>query len=454
MNRKPNIILINCDDLGYGDLGCYGSTLNRTPALDAMAAEGTRFTDFTMASSVCSPSRASLLTGCFPPRVGFGTFEGEWVLFPGQPVGLNPAEITIARLLKNQGYSTKLVGKWHCGDQQAFLPTQHGFDSYYGIPFSNDMGRQAGTRSFPPLPLLRDSEVLQEQPDQTSITERYVEQSVEFIRSHAEGPFFLYLAHMYVHLPLYVPEVFMSDSSNGSYGAAVAAIDWAAAVLLQELRTLGLDESTLVLFTSDNGSRVRDEGGSNAPLRGTKGTAYEGGHRVPLIARWPGRIPAGQTRDETVSSVDIFPTLAHLPGADVPADRTIDGVGISPLLLDTESHPLPERYIPYYLRNDLQAIRYGDWKLHLARNETPVRELYNLADDIGETENLYESRGDIVRSMEPVVASCRSDLGDAVTGTRGAGNRPQGRVESAVPLTSYDQAHPYIVAMYDLEERG
>ena len=232
--QRPNIILINCDDLGYGDLGCYGSTINSTPALDRMAREGMRFTDFYMASPVCSPSRGAMMTGCYPPRIGFGAFEGRLVLFPGHAVGLNPEEITVARLLSDAGYATKLVGKWHCGDQPEFLPTRHGFDSYYGIPYSNDMGRQREDDTWPPLPLVRDEDVIQQQPDQAALTERYVEESVRFIRDNRDRPFFLYLAHMHVHLPIYPSARFMRESRNGRYGGAVACVDWATDVLLHE----------------------------------------------------------------------------------------------------------------------------------------------------------------------------------------------------------------------------
>lgn len=275
----PNVVLINCDDLGYGDLGCYGSTSNETPVLDRMAAEGLRFTDFYMASPVCSPSRAALLTGCYPPRIGFGQFDGLPVLFPGQRFGIHEDEVTIAQLLAGAGYATKHVGKWHCGDQAAFLPTRRGFEHYFGIPYSNDMGRQRiddgldlprlmrklgipFVDEIPPLPLLLDEEVLEAQPDQASLTARYVDESVGFIRGNADRPFFLYLAHLYVHLPIYVQPRFEAGSRNGRYGAAVASIDWAAGVLLDELARLGLDDDTLVVFTSDNGSRAAGRAGA------------------------------------------------------------------------------------------------------------------------------------------------------------------------------------------------
>ena len=299
---RPNIVLINCDDLGYGDLGCYGSDLHDTPTLDRLAAEGVRFTDFYMASPVCSPSRGALLTGCYPPRIGFGSFEGLPVLFPGQPVGLPDSEVSHGRLLSDAGYATLMVGKWHCGDQPAFLPTNHGFDHYFGLPYSNDMGRQSGTPTradgeqagYPPLPLLDGDDVIEQQPDQSSLTGRYVTEVLRFMRAHRDEPFFVYLAHLYVHLPIYVQDRFAAQSRNGAYGAAVASIDWAADVILHELAQLGLDERTLVVFTSDNGALDRADGGSNLPMRGHKGTTWEGGMRVPGIARWPGRISPGQ----------------------------------------------------------------------------------------------------------------------------------------------------------------
>ena len=466
---RPNVILINCDDLGYGDLGCYGSRRNDTPNADRLAAEGTRFTHFCMASCVCSPSRAAMLTGCHPARIGFDRFGEHPVLFPGDALGLDPAEETLATLLRRRGYATQMVGKWHCGDQPAFLPTAHGFDHYLGIPYSNDMGRQVGRdRMLPPLPMLRDQEVVDQQFDMAAVTQRYTEESVRFVRENRERPFFLYLAHMYVHLPLIVPERLLARSRNGPYGAAVAAIDWSTGRLLRELDELGLAEGTLVLFTSDNGSRVRGEGGSNGPLRGLKGESWEGGYRVPLIARMPGRVPAGETREQLVASMDLLPTVAALTGADAP-ERPIDGRDRSALLLGGEddggdsegdfggnSGGGADRFV-YTMGETPVAIRDARHKLFVARETVPggvgpvdpVLELYDLREDPGESENLAGRRPGVVQRLRAELDAWAARLGPGGPERRGCG-----RVEDPRPLTAYDASYPYFAAEYDLPDTG
>lgn len=444
---------MNCDDLGYGDLGCYGSAVNDTPDIDRLASEGIRFTDFYMASPVCSPSRGAMLTGCYPRRIGFGTFEGRSVLFPGQPLGLNPNEITIATLLRSAGYATKLVGKWHCGDQKEFLPTRHGFDSYYGLPYSNDMGIQAPEAVFPPLPLMRDDEVIQEQPDQAGLIERYVEECIRFIRENQQRPFFLYLAHMHVHVPHYAPQSFIRKSRNGRYGAAVACVDWAAGTIMHELDRLGLADDTVVVFTSDNGSRVQGEGGSNGVLRGHKGTTWEGGQRVPCIVRWPGHIKAGISSDKLVTAMDLYPTFAEMAGVALPDDRTIDGRNILPLLMDGEADS-PHAAFFYYSGDTLEAVRDARWKLHFRKGREAFSGLYDLREDPSESTNAIDEHPEVVECLRLLAEECREDIGDAASGMHGANVRPIGTASNPDTLTHYDPHHPYIIAMYDLPDRG
>jgi arylsulfatase A len=451
--ERPNLILINCDDLGYGDLGCYGSTVNQTPHLDRMASEGVRCTGFYMAAPVCSPSRGAMMTGCYPPRIGFGLFDdGAWVLFPGHSRGLHPDEITIARLLKNQGYATALVGKWHCGDQPDFLPTAHGFDQYFGLPYSNDMGRQAGWKQhLPPLPLLRDEVVIQQQPDQAALTERYVAECVRFIRDHRNQPFFLYFAHMYVHLPLYAPQHWLSRSQNGAYGACVLGVDWSVGVLLRTLAELALEENTLVVFTSDNGARG-DYGGSNAPLRGRKGTTWEGGQRVPCIARWPGQLPAGAANPELMTAMDFLPTFARLAGGEAPQDRIIDGRDVFAALRGEA--PSPHESFAYYIRNDLQAVRDDRWKLHMVVDGELACLLFDLKSDPGETSDCAAEHPQVVQRLLAAAEVYRQDLGDGRAGIAGNGRRPVGQVDDPKPLTFFDPDYPYVIAEYDLPDRG
>lgn len=467
--RPPSIVLINCDDLGYGDLGCYGSPSNDTPAIDALARDGLLFEDFYMGSPVCSPSRAALLTGCYPPRIGFGSLEGLPVLFPGQGVGLPSSETSVARVLADAGYRTFMAGKWHCGDQPEFLPTNHGFEHYFGLPYSNDMGRQWPTRpgdeqrGYPPLPLLDDDVVLEAQPDQASLTGRYVAEVVRFMRAHRDEPFFVYLAHLYTHLPIYVQERFAESSRNGRYGAAVAAIDWSTAVIVDELERLGLARDTIVIFTSDNGALDRDnalvgEGdtaagsGSNLPLRGAKGSTWEGGQRVPAIVRWPARIAAGRRTSELATAMDLSATLASVAGATMPVDRAIDGRDLSSLWFDEAVSP--REHFAYYFMDDLQAVRNDRWKLHVARGGEAVQELYDLRNDRAETLDVSGEHPAVVAELEALAESYRRDLGDARSGIVGANVRPIGRVDDPRPLTTYDPTTPYFAAEYDLPDRG
>lgn len=456
INREqPNIILINCDDLGYGDLGCYGSTRNDTPNLDRLAAEGLRFTDFYMASPVCSASRAAMLTGCYSQRIGFADYQ---VLHPGEAQGLNPNESTIAKQLKQVGYDTKIVGKWHCGDQPEFLPTNHGFDEYFGIPFSNDMGRQANAPDRPPLPLLRNDEVIQQQPDQRGITERYVDESLQFMRRKRKGPFFLYLAHMYVHVPLFIPKQFLEQSRNGAYGGAVGCIDWAMGMIEAELNRLGIKEETLVIFTSDNGSRAMDEGGCNKPLRGTKAQTWEGGQRVPCIMRWPGKIAPGTTCEGIASSIDLFATMVELTGAPMPPDVTLDSISLAETI--TRGTPTKRETFAYYKGANLEAVRKGDWKLHFCKTgwapdgsaEQVASELYNLRDDVGETRNVFDQHPDIVAELEAEAETFRRSFGDRRLNRVGTEVREVGLCRNPKPLTEYDPEHPYMIACYDLAD--
>ena len=469
MVSKPNIVIIFADDLGYGDLGCYGSKINKTPTLDKMADEGKKFLDFYVSSPVCSPSRASLLTGCYPQRISFGTFDGLRVLFPGQGIGLSTEEDTIAKILKDSDYSTKIIGKWHCGDQEEFLPTNHGFDSYFGIPYSNDMGIQSGQGAWqdfpedstlakvtdwerPPLPLIRDKEVIQEQPDQRSIAERYTEDAVSFMRENKETPFFLYLAHMQVHLPLYASEKFVNESENGDYGACVASIDWSTRVIFDELKELGIDDNTIVIFTSDNGSRLQNQGGSNGELRGRKGQTWEGGQRVPCIVRWPGNINPGTECDQIATTMDFLPSITNLIQGKKPSKK-IDGIEMTDLFFSNDKSSKRDNFF-YYNEDDLEAYRYKNWKLHLKKEGTEVQELYDLSKDIGETNNIFDDNKDIVEQLLISVNNCIETLGDKSLNITGSEIRKAGRIENPKTLTTFEENHPYMYAEYDKGERG
>jgi arylsulfatase A-like enzyme len=422
LQKCPNFVIIFCDDLGYADLGCYGSTTISTPRLDKMASEGMKFTEFYVAAPVCTPSRAALMTGCYPMRVGLPS-----VINQKSVVGINSEEITLAELLKTRGYATACIGKWHLGYQKKFLPTRHGFDHYFGLPYSNDMPGRDG------VPLIRDEEVIERPVVQENLTERYTEEAVKFITANKDRPFFLYLPHTFPHRPLSVQEQFRGKSKGGLYGDVVERIDWSTGRILDTLKELGLDEDTLVIFTSDNGPwlALGPDGGCALPLRDGKATCWEGGMREPCIVRWPGHVPAGAVCSEMASSMDILPTFTKLAGAEPPKDRIIDGMDIRPLLAGTEGARTPHDALFYYYGDRLYAVRSGRWKLMLPTKDRITGEeiplgLYDLKADISEKNNLADRYPKVVERLQALLERCRDDLGDSLTGRKGKNCRPCG----------------------------
>jgi arylsulfatase A-like enzyme len=395
--RPPNFIIIFIDDLGYGDLGCYGAPKIKTPNLDRMAAEGIRFTNFYSCAAVCTPSRAGLLTGRYPIRSGL-----NYVLFPLSTGGIEDTEMTLAETLM--------------GHLPQYLPTRHGFDTWFGLPYSNDM--IPGKWGYPPLPLMRDEAILEAPADQDTLTKRYTEESIRFIENHQAHPFFLYLAHTMVHVPLHVSKEFAGHSSQGLYGDAVEEVDWSVGAILAALKRLNLEENTLVVFTSDNGPWLvkKEHGGSAGPLRQGKGTTFEGGIREPAIFRWTGQIPAGKTTDEPAITLDLFPTFLQLAGRQIPADRPLDGKDISQVLTGT-GHRADHRFF-FFLQAELQAFRSDAWKLKKAfpgnapnAPEDHPTLLFNLEQDPSESQNLAEQYPDKVREMEKEMQEFVNSLG-------------------------------------------
>ena len=451
---KPNFIVINIDDMGYADIGPFGSKLNRTPHLDRMAKEGRKLTSF-YAAPVCSPSRAALMTGCYAKRA----LPIPHVLFPESAIGLSPKEVTIAEVLKGAGYATAIIGKWHLGDQPEFLPNAQGFDLHFGLPYSNDMGPAAdGVKSDlgkpipaakgsgkgkgqPPLPLLRNGAVVKRvlPDDQQSLVEIYTDEAVKFITGKKDVPFFLYLPHNAVHFPIYPGKKWAGKSPHGIYADWVEEVDWSVGRVLDALRENGLAERTLVIFTSDNGGTPR---AVNSPLRGHKGSTLEGGMRVPTVAWWPGKIPAATESDAITGMFDILPTIAALAGAPLPAGRKIDGSNIWPQLTGTPAaKPVRETFFYYYgLR--LNAVRHGDWKLQIATGNKadPAAkkfkpQLYNLRTDIGEGKNVAAANPEIVAKLNALITTNETDLG---TDGIAPGCRELGRVENPKPLIPHD----------------
>lgn len=434
----PNVVIIFIDDLGYADIGPFGATKQKTPNLDRMAKEGMKLTSF-YAAPVCSVSRAQLMTGCYGARISVPGVYG-----PGNKNGLNPAEFTIAERMKEQGYATQCVGKWHIGDQPEFLPTNQGFDHYFGIPYSNDMQRTSKDTGAKVVPLLRDDKVAELLTDeqQSRIVERYTEEAVGFIRTNKEKPFFLYFPHTAVHTPIWPGEAFRGKSQNGRFGDWVEEVDWSVGRVLDTLRELKLDENTLVLFTSDNGPWLIKgaDGGSALPLRGGKGSTWEGGVRVPTVAWWPGKIAPGSVCDTVAGTIDMLPTCVSLAGGKVPAEPVIDGRDISALLLGKTTEPQRDAHY-YFSSYTLQAVRQGPWKLSIAtQNETMGRDaatdakinprLYNLDEEIGEQTNLADQHPEIVAKLTALADRMSAELG----GKEPKSRRPAGEVENPVTL--------------------
>ena len=416
---KPNFVIIFTDDQGYGDLGCFGSQTIRTPSLDRLAGEGRKFTSFMVASSVCSPSRAALLTGCYPKRVGMH----QGVLFPQSTTGLNPDEHTIADHLKQQGYATACFGKWHLGHHPETLPRRHGFDVYFGIPYSNDMNHpdnkgmpKGGSQGMDILwndpestltrwktPLMENEEIIELPVDQRTITRRCTDRGIAFIRENRKRPFLLYLPYSMPHIPLYVPDDVRDPDPKRAYINTIEHIDTEVGRIFEMLRELDLANNTYVIFTTDNGPWLsfKHHGGSAGPLRDGKMSTFEGGHRVPCIMWAPGRIPAGTETDALASTIDLLPTIAAITGTPLPAGRAIDGLDISAVLTGAAKSPRDE-FLYYAPNGQIAGIRQGGWKLLVRAQSGKVDRgtmLFNLADDVGEQNNLAAEKPELVNEM-------------------------------------------------------
>jgi arylsulfatase A-like enzyme len=440
---KPNVVIIFADDQGYGDLGVFGAKGFETPNLDRMAREGMKFTSFYSAQAVCSASRAALMTGCYPNRIGI-----LGALGPAAKHGISDKETTIAELVKPLGYATAIFGKWHLGHHPQFLPTRHGFDEYFGLPYSNDMWPYHPTAKFPDLPLIEGETIINPKvtpKDQTQLTTWYTERAVKFIDKNKDKPFLLYVPHSMPHVPLYVSEKFKGKSKQGLYGDVIMEIDWSVGQILKTLKKHKLDENTLVIYTSDNGPWLSygTHAGSAGPLREGKGTTWDGGQREPTIMRWPGKIPAGKVCGEVAATIDILPTVAKLTGAKLPSHK-IDGRDISPLLFGKAGAKSPHEAYYFYWARHLQAVRSGKWKLHFPHpyrslngrkggtGGKPVRydtlktglALFDLSNDIGEKHNLADQHPEVVKRLKALAEKARRDLGDR--DRKGSGLRPPG----------------------------
>lgn len=427
---QPNIIIIMTDDMGYGDLGCYGHPSINTPNLDRMAAEGLRFTDFYAGQSLCTPSRAALMTGRFAVRSGMAGGPGRHVLYPKNPGGLPAEEITIASALKTKGYATAVIGKWHLGDLPDYLPTKRGFDFFFGLPYSNDSDwtdpkyRKQDTMSRDPdfthftVPLLRNTNIIEQPVVQTTLTKRYTEEAIQFMDQNKKKPFFVYFAHTFPHVPVFASEKFKGKSLRGRYGDAVEEVDWSVGQILEWLRKTKLDKNTLVFFTSDNGPWLEKKwnGGSASLLTDGKAGTWEGGYRVPGIAHWPGKIPVGTTH-EIASAMDLFATSVTLAGIEIPKDRPIDGVDLSPLLFGAQKGNREVQF--YYYGDQVYAMRKGKYKAHFTTHdgyskEPPVQHnpplLFNLQEDPSERFEIGSEHPEVVAELTKIVEGHRATI--------------------------------------------
>lgn len=465
--RPPNIVLIFADDLGYSDVGCFGAKDIRTPNIDWLAEEGTRFTSFYVSQPVCTASRASLMTGCYANRVGLAG-----ALNHTSKVGIHPDEVLLPELLQQRGYATGIFGKWHLGHRPQFSPLRNGFNEFLGIPYSNDNGPlHPVVKTIPSLPWIEDENTVEVDPDQTQFTRRLTERAIAFLTKHKEQPFFLYLPHIMPHVPIFASDKFKGRSARGLYGDVVEELDWSVGEIVAGLKRLNLEENTLVIFTSDNGPFLSygEHAGRAMPFREGKLTTFEGGVRSPCVMRWPKKIPVGHTCDEPVASIDLLPTIAKLVGAELPK-RPSDGLDVWPILSGQPGARTPHESLLFYSGDELQAIRSGNWKLHFAHDyltvagspgkggkpanfenmkpksieESGIRgiasrhgydvrhieqSLFNLKDDPGESRDVSKQHPEVVRRLESLAENARADLGDSLTNRKGSGTRAVGRVE-------------------------
>lgn len=448
--RPPNIILIFTDDQGYQDIGVFGSPNILTPNVDQMAKDGIKLTNYYSAQPICSASRAGILTGCYPNRIGIHNALG-----PGSPVGINASETTLAEMLKAHGYKTAIYGKWHLGDDQKFLPTRHGFDEWFGIPYSNDMWPhhpwQGTVFNFPPLPLYENEIVIDTLEDQSELTTQLTEKSIDFINRNKDNPFFLFVPHPQPHVPLFVSNKFKGKSERGLYGDVIMEIDWSVGQIVEALKKNGLEDNTMIIFTSDNGPWLAygNHAGSALPLREGKGTAWEGAQREPFVMKYPSKLSANRTLDTPIMAIDLLPTIAEVTGASLP-DQTIDGVSAWNVLTGESTESPQEAYFFYYRVNELMGVRYGKWKLYFPHRYRTMNgqepgkdglpgeyrmidmkeiELYDVIQDVSETKNIAAEHPEVVEKIKGLADGIRARLGDSLTEVVGSENRKPGKVD-------------------------